>query len=154
YYLLVHGLALAGFAVTTGLLLQQTEVTNRLPTFWLVTWLAFGVGTGLSWFACLVPPPQWGSVCRHGWGIAGTAIGVGVATWCLGRLLLGSWETLGQGTLSLAASLLRLVSHEVVCQPDEFLLGTPGFIVEISPACSGYEGMALIAAFVTLYLWL
>src|SRR5207244_7783301 len=38
--------------------------------------------------------------------------------------------------------------------PSTYTLGTPAFQVEISSECSGYEGIALILLFLTVYLWL
>jgi len=38
--------------------------------------------------------------------------------------------------------------------PSTHTLGTPAFQVEIASECSGYEGIALILLFLTIYLWL
>jgi exosortase E/protease (VPEID-CTERM system) len=40
----------------------------------------------------------------------------------------------------------------VVCEPKEFLLGTPRFAENILPACSGFEGMGLILVFLAAFL--
>lgn len=153
-YLFGHGLALAGFAVATDQLLKAVTATGTASGHSLIAWLALGATTGLCWCACVVSPSLWGATLRRGWGIGLAALAAGVSAWCLGRLLLECWERLGQGTLWLSAGLLRCLTREVVCRPEQFLLGTPGFVVEISPACSGYEGMGLMAVFVGLYLWL
>src|SRR5262249_31854116 len=43
---------------------------------------------------------------------------------------------------------------EVVCNPAHGEIGTPAFRVEISPECSGYEGVGLVAVFLAAYLGL
>jgi exosortase E/protease (VPEID-CTERM system) len=49
--------------------------------------------------------------------------------------------------------LLDFVYPDVLHNADTRVLGTPDFQVEIFPACSGIEGIFLIAAFLVLYLW-
>ena len=50
--------------------------------------------------------------------------------------------------------LLSVVFSETTCQPDQTIVGTPSFEVAISPQCSGYEGVGLIAVFVSITLWI
>ena len=50
--------------------------------------------------------------------------------------------------------LLRLSYTDIVCQPDERVIGTSTFAVRIATECSGYEGIGLLSVFVVGYLWL
>ena len=55
-------------------------------------------------------------------------------------------------TMRSAEGLLRLRYGDVVAVPETRILGTPGFQVEITDACAGYEGIALVTVFLALYL--
>jgi hypothetical protein len=57
-------------------------------------------------------------------------------------------------TLRFSESLLRLVYSDVISDPEAAILGTTRFDVEVTRACAGYEGIALIIVFISLYLWL
>ena len=88
---------------------------------------------------------------------------LGICAWMLIGMLsrqeapLGQkefWNSLAIPTLQLVHSLLGWVYSDLVYQPEKFLLGTASFQVEISYACSGIEGIALITIFLAIYLWL
>ena len=64
------------------------------------------------------------------------------------------WNSLAIPTLQLVHKLLGWVYSDLVYEPERFLLGTTSFQVEISYACSGIEGIALITLFLAIYLWL
>jgi exosortase E/protease (VPEID-CTERM system) len=150
YYYLGHLLALAGFALVTHFLLANAAPTPSV----LLAWLGLGGAAALLGLACWLPPVCWGGLLRRGWRVGLAALAVGLASYGVGRLLIGNWQGFGRPTLWSAAALLQFVSPEVVYQPEASVLGTPGFVVEIAPACCGYEGMALAALFAGLYLWL
>jgi exosortase E/protease (VPEID-CTERM system) len=78
---------------------------------------------------------------------------LGLVAWGAGLLSEQSWRPLGYSTLTLVRFLLNLVYGNVVCQEEQFLVGTPEFQVQIAPECSGYEGMGLILAFLGIYFY-
>ena len=47
--------------------------------------------------------------------------------------------------------MLRLFSDAVVVNPEAYIIGTDGFLVEVADSCSGIEGLVLITAFLALY---
>ena len=49
--------------------------------------------------------------------------------------------------------MLSLIVSNVVCEPARNSIGTSTFHVEISPECSGYEGMGLMAGLIAVGLW-
>ncbi len=57
-------------------------------------------------------------------------------------------------TLGFSASLLSLIHPDIIVITETATLALGDFDVQVSPECAGYEGMALITAFLTLYLWL
>jgi exosortase E/protease (VPEID-CTERM system) len=104
--------------------------------------------------ALAVAPSRWGTLLRRGWGVllAGAAAGAGL--WLAGQAGQMSWAALSRPTLWLAHRLTRLACPDVVCVPDELILGTPSFRVRVSPACSGCEGIGLVLAYLAGYLYL
>jgi exosortase E/protease (VPEID-CTERM system) len=64
------------------------------------------------------------------------------------------WSRVAAATFRCVEQLLGLVYSPIVSVPSEQILGTSTFQVTISPECSGYEGIALICLFLSLYLWL
>jgi exosortase E/protease (VPEID-CTERM system) len=57
-------------------------------------------------------------------------------------------------TFRVVHGLLRGVMPEVLAIPEEYVIGTPGFLVAVRPPCSGYQGIGLMWVFVLGYLWL
>lgn len=149
-----HLLAIAGFAGLTASFLEGSARAAPFAEAWVAAWFGLGLIAAACWVACLTPPRSWRALAAQNWPVALAAGGIGLAAWLVGRLATGGWEAFGRCTLLTASGLLRLVSAQVICFPDQFILGTPSFLVEVSPACSGYEGMGLMAVFLGAYLWL
>ena len=63
------------------------------------------------------------------------------------------WATLATLTLELSQRLLGLVEPDVVLDLARRTIRVGNFEVEISPVCSGYEGIGLVASFLAIYLW-
>ncbi|MFO0953829.1 MAG: exosortase E/protease, VPEID-CTERM system, partial [Isosphaeraceae bacterium] len=70
-----------------------------------------------------------------------------------GRATGALWEPLGRATLWCVRGVLGLVFSDVTYRPAEAAVGARGFVVEVAPSCSGYEGVGLIWAFLGVYLW-
>jgi len=64
-----------------------------------------------------------------------------------------SWTSLSTSTIKLSELLLGIVYAEVSADYANSLLGVPGFIVEVGPACSGYEGVGLMMLFMSGYVF-
>ena len=56
-------------------------------------------------------------------------------------------------TFEAVQRLLGLVVPQCVCEPAQYIVGTPSFSVCIDKACSGYQGIGLICTFFAFYLW-
>ena len=63
------------------------------------------------------------------------------------------WDRLSSATLDLSYWMLSLFQSNAFMDAGTRVLGAGNFSVEIRAACSGYEGMALIAAFIAGYIW-
>src|SRR5262245_39548649 len=120
----------------------------------LAVWAAAGLTAAALWVVALIP-----GILRRGpgWLIGGTLL-VGAA---LGILASGAaavtrdwWEPLGRFTLWTVYWMLRALGYDAGADAGQFLVGTPSFVVEITPYCSGYQGIGLMWAFLGAYLWL
>ena len=50
--------------------------------------------------------------------------------------------------------MLSAIYPDVVALPERLIVGTSSFRVKIAPECSGLEGVGLILAFLSIYLFL
>ena len=78
---------------------------------------------------------------------------LGAGAYLVGLLAQDQWRLLSRATLVVAHALLSLLFSDTFWRLDRCVVGTSSFRVEIAPICSGYEGMGLIAAFVSITLW-
>ncbi len=120
----------------------------------LGAWLAAGVAAGALWVVALIP-----GILRRGpgWLIGGTLL-VGAV---LGAVASGAaamtrdwWQPLGRFTVWMVYWMLRALGYDAGAEFEHFYVGTPTFVVEITPYCSGYQGVGLMWAFLGAYLWL
>lgn len=83
-------------------------------------------------------------------------IAAGAATFVEAAAVLSrqSWTVLSEATFRVSAWLLGLYEADIVVLPEQRVLGAGGFDVSIAAACSGYEGIGLVVAFLSIYLYL
>lgn len=81
-------------------------------------------------------------------------LSVAVAVLATGLALLSKegWSSLSTGTLTLSYWLLSLYQTDVFVDTSNATLGVNDFHVQITAACSGYEGIALVITFLTVFL--
>jgi exosortase E/protease (VPEID-CTERM system) len=79
---------------------------------------------------------------------AGASVAVGA-----GRLAQEGWNSLSSATLTLSHWFLTLYEPNVLLDNEHRILGVGNFKVQVFGACSGYEGVALIVAFLPIYIW-
>jgi exosortase E/protease (VPEID-CTERM system) len=120
----------------------------------LVAWVVTGLAAATLWITALVP-----DVIRRGPGLllGGTLVaGAGLGMLAAGAATVTRdwWEPLGRSTLWTGYYLLRVLGVDAGVDPEHFLVGTPSFVVEITPYCSGYQGIGLMWVFLAAYLWL
>lgn len=78
----------------------------------------------------------------------------GLAVWVFGLLVQQLWRPLASATLHLVYLLLGSFYPGIEYDAAQGTIGTERLLVEIAPQCAGYEGLALVTVFVTVYLWL
>ena len=80
--------------------------------------------------------------------LAGSVVVVAAAA-----LTQAGWDSLSGPTLTLSHWFLTLYEPDVLLNAEQRVLGVGSFKVQVSGACSGIEGVALLAAFLSAYMW-
>ena len=151
-YLGAHGLALLLFIKVTSIVLGREFAAH--PGAWTVAWFVAGATTLLAWSLALFPRQTWLRAVRKQQSPILWGLGVGTAIWAGGFLTAELWTPLARYTFAVVQWTLSFIYPVTVSDPSRLLIGTPRFKVTISPQCSGYEGIGLILAFLSIYLWL
>lgn len=121
------------------------------PAVWIGLWLCTGFATVAALAQGLVPWRGLVSVLRahHRSVLVGSAIAA--VAFLAGGLTAALWELSARPTLV----VITLVADQllpVVVDYETRVLGTSEFLVQMTAACSGYEGVGLILAFLGGYL--
>jgi exosortase E/protease (VPEID-CTERM system) len=137
----------------TGRLLQQTAQAIAPGAVTLALYLLLAAACALSLLLGLLPP----RALRQLGPRVGQALAVGVATgalaWGAGVASGQLWQPMQRLTLYLVFSVMLPFSDRIAFAPDEALIGTEDFLVEVAPECSGIEGIGLIAVVMGVFLW-
>jgi exosortase/archaeosortase family protein len=166
-FFLAHATALLAFTAITAVILGDdpsslvhvrgdafSRAEPVIASCWFLAWAVTGVAASFFWCAAALPPRSWVSLARAGSRAIMIGIVVGSLAWIAAQLTMWSWHSLSSETFVAVGRLLSLAGVEVVSVPEQFVIGTPRFLISISPGCSGYEGIGLVWVFVSAYLWL
>jgi exosortase E/protease (VPEID-CTERM system) len=153
-----QGAVFALLFACSAILFDETPAATSLALhhtgLLVAAWLVAAATTFAVWLHVLVPLRRVPALARkNATQLVGACV-LGGAAYGVGRLAQGLWLPLRQVTFAAAGLALRAVVHEPIIDASEFTLGTNRFLVEISPACSGYEGIGLTCVFVAAALWL
>lgn len=77
---------------------------------------------------------------------------VGLLAWAVALRAEDLWAPLGAGTVDAAVFLLEQVRDDVLRVPGTTHVEVADMRVRIAPECSGYQGLGLMAVFVSAYL--
>lgn len=147
---LIHFGSLALFYRTTCLLLESHEADSG----WAAAWFVLGWAVLLSLALIALPAREWVRLSpRTGLPLLAGVL-LGAAAWGASFFTEQLWSLLAHTTFGTVRILLALICPEIICRPEGFVIGTPRFLVHISPECSGYEGMGLIWVFLAASLWI
>jgi exosortase E/protease (VPEID-CTERM system) len=151
---LLHTAAFGVFFELTRLIAEMPPHTTHLSAPQLLGWATLGSVALAFWLFALAPIRLWLRLARQEYVRLLAAFAAGLASWAAALLIQRSWSYLAAGTLWFTHSVTRFFYTTVVYDPDQRIVGTPAFQIEIAYSCSGYEGLALIICFLGAYLWL
>jgi len=143
---------IALFAALLSLRFAISQVADR--SFGVLAAYAFLLlATGASMALLAAPPSFWRRLVKlvpTEIVLALTAAGAAVG---IGRLAQDGWDSLSSATLALSHWFLTLYEPNALLDGAHRTLGVGNFAVQVFGPCSGYEGLALIVAFLPIYLW-
>ena len=149
-FLVFHALALTALCVLAFQLFSGGIAGDSV----VLALIAAGLSCAATAILLFIPYELLGALLRatgFSWIIAaGGAVAISYLT-SLSRLL---WKPATELTFQLVAALLSLSISDVVSDPQTRTIGTSVFRVEIAPACSGLEGLGLMAVFGLVWLWI
>jgi exosortase E/protease (VPEID-CTERM system) len=150
FQLMAYGVAvLATWALST-----RPETLGSLVPLVLVGWVTSIVATACLALLTLAPGRYWLELARTEKTALATGVVAAAAAGAAGFRAQVLLPALGlrDWTMRSAEELLRLAYGDVVSIPTTRTLGTSAFQVEITDACAGYEGIALVTVFFALYV--
>jgi exosortase E/protease (VPEID-CTERM system) len=153
-YLAAHLGALAAFYGLTVELFEGTAGESAWEWAWVGAWALAGAGVVFFGALVVLPPGAWWALGTKALGALLLAFGLGIAAVAFGWLAADLWQPLGRWTLGAVRGILAACTNDVVeYDPDHFRLATSRFWIQVSPECSGYEGMGLMWVFLAFFLW-
>ncbi len=141
------------FFRTSGPVLERTEPAYFVDWAVFAAWLASGTATLVFWAIAVLPADVWIRIIKQSLPRVFVGLVLGLAACGVGELATDQWKPLSKATLQVVRGMLSLIFADVVCKPERNSIGTPSFHVEISPGCSGYEGMGLMGGLIAVALW-
>jgi len=151
-WLVLHLGAISFFDLLSSRLLNHPSNDNAMNGMVLLC-LALGAAAVVSCAFAFLPAKLWREIFR-GTGDAWLYVVVLGAGACVAATVAERiWYPLARWTLFLSAALLRPFLPGLSIDPAARVLGTPNFLIEVAPGCSGYEGIGLILVFTTACLW-
>lgn len=122
---------------------------------WLGPWLLAGAAWGVLTLAAVAPLAEWLALARRRALALAAIAGIGALAYLAGRTSTSElWDPLRESTLFVSHALLSWITDDVVLDASDFVLGTSRFRCQISPECSGFEGIGLVWVFCGSFLWL
>ena len=147
-------MAYGGFVLLTYQLSANSPGPGDVTSVVFLAWFMLLLATAGLALLALAPLSYWRTLLQSEKAALVIATLVGLAAIFVTKILIKYLPDMVVVTLHFSQFLLQLVYPDVVSDPQAAVLGTTRFRVEVSRACAGYEGIALIVAFLTLYLWL
>lgn len=157
YWLCLHFVNIALFVYLTSYLFAgvNTDTTSILIiNIAALGWIITGLGCFVFLINAIAPLACWLQLIRQVPLLIFISVLVGILSWYFGELAEFSWQPLAEYTFYLCHQLLALIYSDINYNLSDRILGTTNFRVQISPECSGYEGIGLIVVFFSVYLWL
>jgi exosortase E/protease (VPEID-CTERM system) len=141
------------FALTAALAYAVLRPGRPPPsTSAVVLVLAVAAATGVIALWISAPPSWFAAVLFRGWAYPLLAVAVGVLAWRAAAGAEELWGVLSETTLRGAALLLRLLGADVSVGPEPDVIVVGDFGVEVTPICSGADGLGLVVLFTATWI--
>jgi exosortase E/protease (VPEID-CTERM system) len=156
--LLAHLAAFAVFAALTVVIARGGLRAAAYPGGWVLAWTTSGATTLGTWVAAVLPVGFMRASGRRGVARLLVALAVAVVAVGVGQAFEQVFWSAAEGsplvrvTFWAVYGLIGLFTSDPVCRPEDAVLGTRAFFINVAPQCSGYEGMGLILVFLGAYL--
>jgi exosortase E/protease (VPEID-CTERM system) len=134
-------------------LLEQVARGEAPSTMKLAAFLLFALVSAFALLWALVPSAALRQLGPRAGKVLGLAVLAGALAWGAGVASGELWEHMQRITLYLVFSLMLPFSENVAFAPNDALIGTENFLVEVAPECSGIEGIGLIIVVMSVFLW-
>jgi exosortase E/protease (VPEID-CTERM system) len=154
HFLASHLCAAYLFGWLSAIVMGHDFVARPQQEWWAGAWVAVAALTLTTWGLAVMPGSLWVTVLRRGRAGVFAGVAVALAAWAGGFLTEAWWRSLVGYTFYLVSTILHWIYADTVSDPSTLRLGTSRFTVEITPECSGYEGIGLVIAFLSVHLWL
>lgn len=134
---------------------RDPKLVAGLSQWYFASWLLVCLLTFFTWLSLFASVAWLRTFLSAQKNALAVSVAVGTLIWAVALYTRELWGPMSEFTFILAALLLYTVHREqLYVDATDKLLGVGDFIVNIAPACSGYEGVGLVTAFTAIYLWL
>lgn len=144
-----HAASIALFTWLSAQLYSDAGTTTAA-----MLWLSAGIFAIASGALALLPWRAWRtllSITGHTYFYAAIVAGAAILVTNPSRAL---WEPVSQLTFHIARAILLPLLPGTITQPEVLRIRAPHFGVILAPECSGLEGVGLVLAFCSSWLWL
>lgn len=149
YFLPLQVFSFLLFYFFAGMALNAHSHALAYQSVWLSIGVCWGVSTALS----LAPPTFWRQALTAKILPLFGALAISSVIWQLGTATQDLWQYLSNLTFVGVETVLRWISRDVYTSYSERIIGIPSFLVNIDTQCSGYEGIGLVTAFISVFLF-
>jgi len=151
--LAVNLLAFAATATVSAVFTAQAAASQTPPWSLLLLLGVLLAFTALTLVRIVVPFRGLGSLIWAWRGEAALAAFAALVVVLLADASIHLWDSMAGATLLLSAEILKLYETNVVVDMVERGIRVGDFGVLIWGPCSGFEGLALVTGFISVYLW-
>jgi exosortase E/protease (VPEID-CTERM system) len=148
-WLLTHFALLAPFALLSVLLRSDAPLFPLLS----LAWHLCGLAVGLALFAALAPRRVWLHALRQTGAVPMVSLLAAAGALLAFRLSQLLWAPATTLTFHLVGLLLHPLVASLRMDASTQTLMSQRFAVQVSESCSGLEGVGLMLAFCTIWLW-
>lgn len=149
-WLFVHGMLLVPFA----LLSMRLYRGGSTPFLLLAAgWHGFGLAAALALLAAVAPLKSWYGSLQHAGRLPAYALLPAAGALLAFKASQSMWGPAAALTFRLAGLIVRPFCPALISDPATLTLTTDHFSVQVSEVCSGLEGVGLMLAFCSAWLW-